>query len=157
MLVDRLWPQWDSWVLPFYLLAAFLGLKRRWLLSGLCIGVGMMFKGQVLCTAAVFALWPLFQGRFRGALEVIVGAFLGASLCISPWLIRTPLAGIMLVVILAGGIFGIRYVPRQWRVLLIAASLPVALLLSGISFGGSFAWWWVPFAYSSRHFLVLCM
>jgi hypothetical protein len=155
LLFDWLWPQWDSWVLPFYLLAAWLGLQRRWLLAGLCVGVGMLFKGQVVCTAAVFALWPLFQARWCAVLEVAVGAFFGLFVCVSPWLIRTPWAIVLLVVLLAGAVFVARYVPKQWRVLLVGGAVPISLFLSGKVFGGSFAWWWVPFAYSSHHFMFL--
>jgi hypothetical protein len=155
VIFDWLWPQWDSWVLPFYMLAAWLALNRRWLFVGLCIGVGMLFKGQVLCTAAVFVLWPLFQGRWRAVLEVVVGASFGLFVCVSPWLIRTPWAGVSLIVLLAGAIFGARYVPKQWRVLLVGTAAPISISLSGRFFGGSFAWWWVPFAYSSHHFLFL--
>jgi hypothetical protein len=157
VLTDRLWPQWDAWCLPFYLLAAFLALKRCWLAAGACIGAGLMFKGQVICTAAVFVLWPLFQGRFRAALEVVIGAFLGLMICVSPFLIRTPLAVISLVLLMVGAGFGARYVSRNWRVNLIAASLAIALFLSGLLFHGSFGWWWVAFAFSSHHFMQLSL
>jgi hypothetical protein len=157
VLFDWLWPQWDSWVLPFYLLAGWLALSRRWLFAGLCVGVGMTFKGQVVCTAALFALWPLFQGRWRAVLEVVVGAFGGLFVWVSPWLIRTPWAGVSLVLLLAGAVFGARYVPKRWRVLLVGASVPIAIFVSGRFFGGSFAWWWVPFAYSSHHYMFLAM
>jgi hypothetical protein len=77
-------------------------------------------------------------------------------LCVCPWLIRTPLAAVSLVLILiVAAVGGIRFVPRQWRVILIGSSLPVAIFLSGLLFHGSFGWWYVPFAYSSHHFLLL--
>jgi hypothetical protein len=155
--VDRVWPQWDSWVLPFFLAAALCALNRLWLLTGICLGVGMLFKGQILCTGAMFVLWPLFQGRWREAVDVIVGALLGLTICVSPWLIRTPLAAVMIVILLIAAGLALRFIPRGWRIPYVGASIVLAAFLSGKIFHGSFGWWWVPFAYSSHHFMELAV
>jgi hypothetical protein len=42
------WPQWDVWILPFYLFAAFAALKNRWFVCGCLLATGAMFKGQLL-------------------------------------------------------------------------------------------------------------
>ena len=154
VLLDRVWPQWDSWVLPFYLGAAYLALNRRWLIAG-ASGVGMMFKGQVLCTAAIFALWPLFQARWCSAIETVVSMLLGAMICTSPWLVRTPAAAIVLFVLLVGTGVGLRYVRRGWRILTACSAIAVSIFLAGACVGGSFAWWFVPFAYATRHYLMM--
>jgi len=42
------WPQWDSWILPFYLFAALAALTQRWFWCGCLLALGGMFKGQLL-------------------------------------------------------------------------------------------------------------
>jgi hypothetical protein len=55
------WPQWDVWILPFYLFAALSALKNRWFVCGCLLATGAMFKGQLLFVAPFFVLWPLWQ------------------------------------------------------------------------------------------------
>ena len=50
------WPQWDVWILPFYLFAAIAALTRRWFWCGCLLAVGGMLKGQLLFVRAVFCL-----------------------------------------------------------------------------------------------------
>src|SRR4030095_12822798 len=50
------WPQWDVWILPFYLLAALAALKNRWFLCGSLLAAGAMFKGQLLFVAPFFGV-----------------------------------------------------------------------------------------------------
>ena len=45
------WPQWDAWILPFYLFAALVALKNRWFWCGCLLALGAMFKGQLLFVA----------------------------------------------------------------------------------------------------------
>ena len=164
--VDRVWPQWDSWLLPFFLAAALCALNRLWLLTGICLGVGMMFKGQILCTGAMFVFWPLFQGRWREAVDVIVGALLGLTLCVSPWLIRTPLAAVLIVILLIAAGLALRLIPRDWRIPYVGASIVLAAFLSGkssteVSAGGGspsltaritlWNWQWGPQITSPRY------
>ncbi len=153
--LDRAWPQWDAWLLPFYLSAAFLALQRQWFFAGVCIGVGMMFKGQILCAAAIFFLWPLFQGKWRQALDVAIGGFLAAMICASPWLIRTPMAGISSFILLCVAGVGVRFIPKNWQFRSASLCTALAIFISGLFFRGTFAWWLVPFAYSSHHFHLL--
>jgi len=53
------WPQWDVWVLPFYLFAALAALKNRWFCCGCLLAAGAMLKGQLLFVAPF-----LFSGRY---------------------------------------------------------------------------------------------
>ena len=48
------WPQWDVWILPFYLFAALAALKNRWFCCGCLLAVGAMLKGQLLFVAPFF-------------------------------------------------------------------------------------------------------
>jgi hypothetical protein len=83
----HVWPQWDVWVLPPFMLAALLATLDWWLTAGLVMGVGVMFKGQILVAAPVLALWPLFAGRWGALARMIVGFVLAAGLVLSPWLV----------------------------------------------------------------------
>ena len=67
------WPQWDVWILPFYLFAALAALKNRWFVCGCLLATGAMFKGQLLFVAPFFVLWPLWQKRWNRALRVLAG------------------------------------------------------------------------------------
>src|SRR5690606_21103556 len=79
--------QWDAWLVPFYLWAAYFASRGWWLAGGVMIGVGCMFKGQLLLGAPVLALWPLFQGRFLAALRALVGVGLAMALSTAVWLV----------------------------------------------------------------------
>jgi hypothetical protein len=81
------WPTWDAWVIPWYLLAAWLASAEWWFGAGLAIAVGAMFKGQMLAVAAVFVIWPLVQGRVGAALRWATGALFGFAAIASPWLV----------------------------------------------------------------------
>src|SRR5580765_2609654 len=93
------WPQWDVWVLPFYLFAALAALRNRWLCCGCLLAAGAMFKGQLLFVAPFFVLWPLWQKRWTRALRVLAGFAATTALIVSPWLLRTPAAWIAFIAI----------------------------------------------------------
>src|SRR5438067_4473025 len=88
------WPQWDVWILPFYLFAALAALKNRWFSCGCLLAAGAMFKGQLLFVAPFFVLWPLWQKRCNRALRVLTGFTATAAVIASPWLLRTRTAWI---------------------------------------------------------------
>src|SRR5262245_46234534 len=88
------WPQWDVWILPFYLFAALAALKNRWFCCGCLLAVGAMLKGQLLFVAPFFVLWPLWQKKWTSALRVLSGFTATAALIVSPWILRTPKAWI---------------------------------------------------------------
>jgi len=80
LISTRGWPIWDQWVVPFYLLAILFASLDWWLLSGIALGVGAMFKGQQAFVAAVFILWPLFVGSPRIILMCLLPAVVGLAL-----------------------------------------------------------------------------
>lgn len=157
LLDAHVWPQWDVWVLPFYLFAAWFGLNRRWILTGACLGLGAMFKGQVLVTMAIFILWPLFQWRLRGMIEVVVGFLLSTMLATAAWMLRTPEALVSFVVLFLIIAASATLVGKSWRAFYICSTLGVSLLVTGIAFNGSFGWLWVGFEYGSRHHMEMTM
>jgi hypothetical protein len=146
------WPQWDVWILPFYLFAALSALKNRWFLCGCLLAAGSMFKGQLLFVTPFFVLWPLLQKRWTRALRVLAGFTATAALIASPWLLRTPAAWIALLAVTSAS-----------SLLLLQSRLPhrgawfggingYAAFVIGALTGGSFAWLRVGFLYGSEHY-----
>jgi hypothetical protein len=83
------WPQWDCWIPPFFLAAALAVSLDCWMLAGIALGVGCMFKGQVLFVSPVLILAPLFAGWVRRFISAAAGVALGAALVVWPWLIQS--------------------------------------------------------------------
>jgi len=146
------WPQWDVWILPFYLFAAFAALKNRWFVCGCLLAAGAMFKGQLLFVAPFFLLWPLLQKRWIRALRVLAGFIATAALIASPWLLRTPAAWIALVAFT--GFSWLLSLQRELphRGAWISGIAGCAAFVIGVFAGGSFAWLRVGFLYGSEHY-----
>jgi hypothetical protein len=146
------WPQWDVWILPFYLLAALAALKNRWFCCGCLLAAGAMLKGQLLFVAPFFLLWPLWQKRWTRALRVLAGFTVTAAFIVSPWLLRNPMAwiGVAIVAVASSLLFlrpGWRH-PGAW----IGGLTALAVFIIGAFDGGSFAWLQVGFVYGSEHY-----
>jgi hypothetical protein len=146
------WPQWDVWILPFYLFAALAALKNRWFWCGCLLAAGAMFKGQLLFVAPFFLVWPLWQKRWASALEVVAGLLATSALIVSPWLLRTPMAWVIVAAV-AGLtlLFVLRYrLPH--RLARFAGIISSATFVIGAFSGGSFAWLQLGFIYGSEHY-----
>jgi len=146
------WPQWDVWILPFYLFAALSALKNRWFVCGCLLATGAMFKGQLLFVAPFFVLWPLWQKRWNRALRVLAGFISTAALIASPWLLRTPAAWVALLAVT--GFSALLSLQRQLpdRGAWIGGIAGCAAFAIGAFAGGSFAWLRVGFLYGSEHY-----
>lgn len=146
------WPQWDVWILPFYLFAALLALNNRWFWCGCLLAIGAMLKGQLLFVAPFFVIWPLWQKRWTNALRVLAGFTATAAVIVSPWLLRTPAAWIALIAIAGTSIcLALRYkLPHRGAWL--AGILGAAAFLIGAFAGGSFAWFEIGFLYGTKHY-----
>ena len=83
------WPQWDSWVLPFFLWAVLAASCDCWLIAGCLIAAGAMFKGQILFGAPMLLLWPLWQLRLLAIVRLIVGLAAATAAITAVWLVRT--------------------------------------------------------------------
>src|SRR6266576_5243565 len=151
------WPQWDVWILPFYLFAALAALKNRWFCCGCLLAAGAMFKGQLLFVAPLFVLWPLWQKRWNLALAVLAGFIATAALIASPWLLHTPAAWVALLAVtgFASLLFLERELPH--RCAWISGIAGCAAFVIGAFTGGSFAWLQVGFLYGSEHYPYLVM
>jgi len=146
------WPQWDVWILPLYLFAAFAALKNRWFVCGCLLATGAMFKGQLLFVAPFFVLWPLWQKRWNRALRVLAGFIATAALIASPWLLHTPVAWIALLAVT--GFSALLFLKRELphRYAWISGIAGCAAFMIGAFTGGSFAWLQVGFLYGSEHY-----
>jgi len=121
--VSHIWPQWDVWILPAFLVAALLGSLNWWVAAGLILGIGCMFKGQLLLAAPMLLLWPLFAGRLGATVRILSGFLIGAGIIVWPWTI-TPdavhwLEVVMFaaLVVLAGSMVrlaSLRQMGREW-------------------------------------------
>jgi hypothetical protein len=93
MLIDgHVWPQWDVWLPAFFLLAALLASVDWWLCAGLVLGIGCMFKGQILFAAPVLLLAPLIAGWPGRFVCILSGLAAAAGVVVSPWLLSNPSA-----------------------------------------------------------------
>jgi hypothetical protein len=117
------WPQWDVWILPFFVAAALLASLNWWMLAGILLGVGCMFKGQLLLGGPILILWPLFEGRLGAAARIVIGFVIGAEMIVWPWLVNSPAglhwietamiaAGLILIVSLMRSALG--HSIREW-------------------------------------------
>jgi hypothetical protein len=90
-LVDaHMWPQWDVWIVPFYLAAMYLASVEWWFAAGISLAIGAMFKGQMMMVAPVMLLWPLLGGRWSAAIRIVIGFLFATALMASPWLAENP-------------------------------------------------------------------
>jgi hypothetical protein len=146
------WPQWDVWILPFYLFAALAALKNRWFVCGCLLAAGAMFKGQLLFVAPFFVLWPLWQKRWNRALRVLAGFISTAALIASPWLLRTPAAWLTLAAVTAASSLLFLRRKGRYRNAWFLGTIGCAAFAIGAFAGGSCAWLRVGFLYGSEHY-----
>jgi hypothetical protein len=81
------WPQWDTWIVPWYLLGVLLASLDWWFAAGVAILIGANFKGQMFTIMPIFVIWPLAQGRVGAALRWLSGALFCYAVITSGWLI----------------------------------------------------------------------
>jgi hypothetical protein len=145
------WPQWDVWILPFFIFAALAASTRRWFWCGCLLAMGAMFKGQLLMVVPFFLFWPLWQRRWERALQFMAGFLSMVALLVSPWLLRSPAAWLAVALFAAAPLLAIRGTFRQvapW----IAGAFALATFVTGALGNGSFAWLRVGFIYGSEHY-----
>jgi hypothetical protein len=90
VLIDsHAWPQWDIWILPIFIFAALLASLNWWMLAGILLGIGCMFKGQLLLGGPILVLWPLLGGRWGAFVRIAIGCIVGAELITWPWIVNS--------------------------------------------------------------------
>jgi hypothetical protein len=146
------WPQWDVWILPFYLFAALAALKNRWFACGCLLAIGAMLKGQLLFVAPLFVLWPLWQKQWISALRVLAGLVATIALIVSPWLLRTPTAWIAIAAVAGISLAFLLKHKVSHAGAWLAAMIGCAVFVIGAFARGSFAWLQVGFIYGTEHY-----
>jgi hypothetical protein len=81
------WFQWDTWPVPWYLLACLLASLDWWLCAGIAVAIGICFKGQMLSISPIFIIWPLVQGRPLAAVRWCIGILLGFAVIAGGWML----------------------------------------------------------------------
>jgi len=146
------WPQWDVWILPFYLFAALAALKNRWFWCGCLLALGAMLKGQLLFVVPFFLIWPLWQKRWMNTLRALAGFAVTAALIVSPWLLRTPGAWIAFAAVAGTTLVLAVCYDLSHRGTWLAGILGTAAFVIGAFAGGSFAWFEIGFLYGTKHY-----
>ena len=146
------WPQWDVWILPFYLFAALAALKNRWVWCGCLLAAGAMLKGQLLFVAPFFLLWPLWQKRWAGALCMLAGFTATWAVIVSPWLLRTRVAWLAVAATAGVSLFLVLRYKLQYRGVWFAGIVGCAAFVVGAFTGGSFTWFEIGFLYGTKHY-----
>ena len=146
------WPQWDVWVLPFYVFAALAALKNRWFLCGCLLALGAMLKGQLLFVAPFFVLWPLWQKRWSHALRMLAGFTATTALIVSPWVLHNPLAWMSVAIVAVVTFLLLGHCEYRHSGAWLAGIAGCTVFAVGAFTGGSFAWLQVGFLYGSEHY-----
>lgn len=120
------WPQWDVWVLPFFLFAALTASLDRWLCCGCILALGGMLKGQLLLVAPFFVLWPIWLCRWKAAFHVLLGFAATAAGLVSPWLLHNNFDWLQV-----GFLYGTEHYPQLF--ISSCYNLPALLARSGWS------------------------
>ena len=146
------WPQWDVWILPFYLFAALAALTRRWFWCGCLLAIGGMLKGQLLFVAPFFIFWPLWQKRWARAGRVLAGFVATFAVVVSPWLLHRASAWAIVgvVALVVAAILRRRASPNTWA--WTAGLTGVAAFAVGTIGNGSFAWLRIGYLYGSERY-----
>jgi hypothetical protein len=146
------WPQWDVWIVPFYLFALLAALKNRWFVCGCLLAAGAMLKGQLLFVAPFFLFWPLWQKRWMRAFRVLAGFASTTAFLASPWLLRNPAAWIAVGIVASISLLFLLWDRPRHAGTWIAVLTALAVFVVGAFDGGSFAWLQVGFLYGSEHY-----
>jgi hypothetical protein len=150
LILNDCWPQWDAWILPFFVFALYFAMRDWWFSAGLMLGIGAMLKGQILLVAPIFLLWPLFSGRWLSAARVVFGLAMAMTVIAIPWTL-TSTGDIIFVssgALVAASLLIYR---RRWRKplfqLLACAIFIAPVWLTPKLLSGDMSWFVLPFEY----------
>jgi len=88
-ILNDCWPQWDAWILPFFIFALYFAMGDWWFTAGIMLGIGAMLKGQILFVAPAFLLWSLFSAQWMSLARIVAGFAVAFSLIAAPWTLTT--------------------------------------------------------------------
>ena len=155
------WPQWDAWILPFFLWALYAAVEERWWLAGALLACGALLKGQTLLITPLFLLWPLERRQVRQPLTLLVGWMTAAAVVTAPWILRTPGACYGTLALFSAGLLAwgltsrFRGIDAHTFVAVAGLILAVSVFAAIPLFGGSDAWWQLGFRFGIRQYASL--
>jgi hypothetical protein len=85
------WPSYDVWIPPFFLWGIFFSCIDLPFVAGAVIGLGAMFKGQMLLVAPLFALWPIFAGEPLRAVRWLIGFATACAVVLAPFILSSEI------------------------------------------------------------------
>ena len=146
------WPQWDAWILPFYIFAALAALGRRWFCCGCLLAFGGLLKGQLLFVAPFFVFWPLWQKRWGRAGKLLAGFLITFAAVVCPWMVKGALSWAIINIVIA--LVTIACARAGWRRYWawVPGLTAVAAFSVGLLNHGSFAWLKVGYLYGSERY-----
>ncbi len=124
----HVWPQWDVWLLPFFLGATLAASLDWWFAAGAILALGAMFKGQLVMVGPLFFLWPLFAGWWGALGRIVSGAGFSLALITCCWLVPHStawlwIAGVMLACLIVAVGFSKGHLFAGWALAVPAAGL----------------------------------
>jgi hypothetical protein len=136
------WPQWDSWLIPFYVWAIYFITVNRWWCAGATLALGAMFKGQLMIVAPFVLLLALFLGRLGAMLRAFCGGATVFAAVATAWLIsgHAALVYVVAIVVAAGAAVAAAYLRPRWARLALAV---LVLLLCVTPIWTVSDWWHV--------------
>lgn len=150
------WPQWETWSLAFFTLAALGCAINRWTTAGVLLGIGCLCKGQLLLAAPVLIFCPLLAGWPRRFVRILGGVAFGSALVLWPWLVAQgagrywALGAAVLAVIVMSLLC--RYVKPLRRLFILRALVLIAgasLWIGGLAQPAKQTWYTVAFQYGA--------
>ncbi len=159
----HVWPQWDVWLLPFFLIAILAASLDWWFTAGAIVAFGAMFKGQLVMVAPILLLWPLFAGWWNALFRIACGVAFSLAAITCVWLVNGRggwiwVGGITLGFLVAYALIRLRGEPDRRRRMLRAlpfwtAGIFALAVFSALPlFHGSLAWQKVGYGYPTYHF-----
>jgi hypothetical protein len=113
--------QWDVWMLAPFLLAIFFALIDQWILTGICIGVVAMCKGQILLVLPAIVIWQMCSLRPRWGVPIALAAGTVGSLWMAYYQVLPLLWIYGICALTLAPLLFYRLRPWTWQRLLIGA------------------------------------
>ena len=149
------WPQWDAWVVPFYLFAAWTASTNRWFIAGLILAIGGAAKGQLWVTAPVLLLWPIFAWRWGGFLRILFGLAFGVACIQAIWTLSIPSAQMWIgacaiaMFVVVAMLLTVSKLPLRAMAMACCVLLVGAIFFATVRYDASFGWFKVGIIYGA--------
>lgn len=124
-------PQWDIWLLPFFLAAAYAASCNAWLSAGVLLALGAMLKGQELIAAPIFPVWALLSPLPVRKPSKLSGFLRDPQAQKAQWRFRLPVNLFAFLRFLTGVAFGLAAVTFPWLIRSRAAAEWIGLSAAG--------------------------